>query len=63
MKSSTFTLIHHHITIKPKVIEAHEEFLQTLLKRALLDDESRELLMQLRAIYDRILEFQGIQSR
>ena len=46
-----------------KVIEAHEEFLQTLLKRALLDDESRELLMQLRAIYDRILEFQGIQSR
>ena len=49
--------------INPKVIEAHEEFLQTLLKRALLDDESRELLMQLRAIYDRILEFQGIQSR
>jgi len=46
-----------------QVIEAHEEFLQTLLKRALLDDESRELLMQLRAIYDRILEFQGIQSR
>ena len=34
-----------------------------MLKRALLDDESRELLMQLRAIYDRILEFQGIQSR
>merc|ERR1719232_2380563 len=35
----------YYITFE--VMEAHEEFLQTLLKRALLDDESRELLMQL----------------
>ena len=43
------------------VIVAHEEFLSTLVARALLDDRSREVLTQLRAIYDRILEFQGIQ--
>merc|ERR1719187_1544110 len=46
-----------------EVIMAHEEFLSTLVARALLDDRSREVLTQLRAIYDRILEFQGIQDR
>ncbi len=46
-----------------QVIEAHEEFLETLTKRSLLDAASRELLNQLRAIYDRILEFQAIQNR
>jgi gamma-tubulin complex component 3 len=46
-----------------EVIEAHEDFLQTLLKKSLLDDESRDHLMHLRAIYDRILEFQSILSR
>lgn len=46
-----------------EVIEAHEEFLQTLLRQALLDEESNELLTQLRAIYDRILEFQSIQNK
>lgn len=45
------------------VIQAHEEFLCTLLSRSLLDDRGREMLTQLRAIYDRILEFQGIQDR
>ncbi len=31
--------------------------------RSLLDDRSRDLLTQLRAIYDRIIEFQGIQNK
>ena len=46
-----------------EVIEAHEEFLQTLLKRSLLDDGSRDLLTQLRTIYDRIIEFQATQNQ
>ena len=46
-----------------EVIEAHEDFLQTLMKRSLLDERSRDLLTQLRAIYDRILEFNGIQNK
>jgi len=45
------------------VLTAHEEFLSTLVAKALLDERSREILTQLRAIYDRILEFQGIQER
>ncbi len=45
------------------VIEAHEEFLKTLLSKSLLDERSRELLTQLRAIYDIIIEFQGIQNK
>ena len=46
-----------------EVIEAHSEFLETLVKRALLDERSRDLLTQLRAIYDRILEVQPIQNK
>ncbi len=46
-----------------EVIGAHEVFLKTLLSKSLLDERSRELLTQLRAIYDRIIEFQGIQSK
>ncbi len=45
------------------VIGAHEEFLKTLLSKSLLDERSRDLLTQLRAIYDRIIEFQGIQNK
>ena len=44
-----------------EVIEAHKEFLETLVKRALLDERSRDVLTQLRAIYDRIVEFSNIQ--
>ena len=44
------------------VIEAHEGFLKTLLAQSLLDERSSDLLTQLRAIYDRIIEFQGIQN-
>ena len=46
-----------------EVIEAHNEFIETLIKRALLDERSRDLLTQLRAIYDRIVEFQNIQNK
>merc|ERR1711936_73344 len=46
-----------------EVISAHDEFLCTLVSRALLDERSREILTQLRAIYDRILEFQTIANR
>ena len=46
-----------------EIISAHEEFLGTLVARALLDDRSRDILTQLRAIYDRILEFQTIANR
>jgi len=46
-----------------EIISAHEEFLGTLVSRALLDDRSRDVLTQLRAIYDRILEFQTIANR
>jgi len=46
-----------------EVIGAHEVFLRTLVKRSLLDEGSRDLLTQLRAVYDRIVEFQGIQAK
>ena len=46
-----------------EVITAHDDFLCTLVSRALLDDRSRDILDQLRAIYDRILEFQNIANR
>ena len=46
-----------------EIILAHEEFLATLVSRALLDDRSRDILTQLRAIYDRILDFQVIANR
>jgi len=45
------------------VIAAHQQFLDTLIARALLDERSRDLLTQLRAIYDRILEFQTVANR
>ena len=46
-----------------EIIEAHKDFLTTLVSRALLDDRSRDILTQLRAIYDRILEFQTVANR
>ena len=46
-----------------EVIDAHNEFIETLVKRALLDERSKDLLTQLRAIYDRIVEFQNIQNK
>jgi len=45
------------------VIQAHEEFLSTLVSRSLLDVRSLEMRNQLRTIYDRILEFQNITDK
>lgn len=44
------------------IIAAHEIFLDTIISRCLLDNNSRSLLSQLRAIFDQIIEFQGVQD-
>ncbi len=46
-----------------EVIDAHEEFLNSVIRRALLGELSKDLLTQLRAIYDRVVEFDAVQSR
>ena len=46
-----------------EVIDAHEEFLNSVVRRALLGDLSRDLLTQIRAIYDRVVELDHMQSR
>lgn len=46
-----------------EVIDAHEEFLNSVIRRALLGEGSRDLLTQIRAIYDRVVEFDAVQSR
>ncbi|XP_071493935.1 gamma-tubulin complex component 3 homolog [Diadema antillarum] len=45
-----------------QIIAAHELFLDTILRRALLDDKSRPLLNQLRVIFDLIIQFQHSQD-
>uniref|UniRef100_A0A669F6W5 Tubulin gamma complex component 3 n=1 Tax=Oreochromis niloticus TaxID=8128 RepID=A0A669F6W5_ORENI len=44
------------------IIAAHEVFLDTIISRCLLDNNSRSLLNQLRAIFDQIIEFQSAQD-
>ncbi|XP_033096143.1 gamma-tubulin complex component 3 homolog [Anneissia japonica] len=44
------------------VISAHEVFLDTIIKRSLLDPESTRLLTQLRAIFDLIIQYQTAQE-
>ncbi|KAI3366285.1 hypothetical protein L3Q82_009761, partial [Scortum barcoo] len=44
------------------IIAAHEVFLDTIISRCLLDNNSRSLLNQLRAIFDQIIEFQSTQD-
>uniref|UniRef100_A0A674DYQ4 Tubulin gamma complex component 3 n=1 Tax=Salmo trutta TaxID=8032 RepID=A0A674DYQ4_SALTR len=44
------------------IIAAHEEFLDSVISRCLLDTNSRSLLNQLRAIFDQIIEFQSAQD-
>lgn len=44
------------------IISAHEVFLDTILKRSLLDEESQPLLTQLRVIFDLIVQFEGMQE-
>ena len=45
-----------------EVIDAHEDFLNSVIRRAMLGELSRDLLTQLRAIYDRIAEFDTVQK-
>lgn len=45
-----------------EVIAAHENFLDTLLTRALLDEESLLIRTQLKAIYDLIIQFDKTQE-
>ncbi|XP_065644166.1 gamma-tubulin complex component 3 homolog isoform X3 [Hydra vulgaris] len=44
------------------VINAHDAFLQQVTTRALMDNESRAMLTQLRAIFDLIIQFQTTQE-
>eukprot|EP00111_Clytia_hemisphaerica_P012572 TCONS_00036953-protein len=44
------------------VIEAHDTFLTQVMTRALMDNESRAMLTQLRAIFDLIIQFQSTQE-
>ncbi|XP_047432979.1 gamma-tubulin complex component 3 [Mugil cephalus] len=44
------------------IIAAHDFFLDTIISRCLLDNNSRSLLNQLRAIFDQIIEFQSAQD-
>lgn len=46
-----------------EVIDAHEDFLTSVIRRALLSEFTRDLLTQLRAIFDRVVEFEAVQSR
>lgn len=52
----------HQAESLDEVIFAHEHFLDNLMRRVLLDERSTEILADLRAIYDRIIEFQTIQN-
>uniref|UniRef100_A0AAV2KI79 Gamma-tubulin complex component n=1 Tax=Knipowitschia caucasica TaxID=637954 RepID=A0AAV2KI79_KNICA len=44
------------------IIAAHETFLDSVICRCLLDNNSRSLLHQLRSIFDQIIEFQSVQD-
>ena len=44
-----------------QLISAHFEFLDTIIKRSLLDPKSTNILTQLRLLLDQIIKFQTIQ--
>ncbi|XP_078693983.1 gamma-tubulin complex component 3-like [Branchiostoma floridae x Branchiostoma belcheri] len=44
------------------VIASHQVFLDAIIQHCLLDDESRELLTQLRTIFDLIIKFQSAEN-
>lgn len=46
-----------------EVIAAHRQFLETIMKRCLLDNGSQSLLTQLRSIFDQIVKFETLQVR
>ncbi|KAK3095374.1 hypothetical protein FSP39_013926 [Pinctada imbricata] len=43
------------------IIAAHQVFLSCITSRCLLDEQSRDILTQLRTIFDLIIDFQGAQ--
>lgn len=45
-----------------QVIHAHEDFLAALMARTLLEPESRDILSQLRSIFDQVLRFKEVQG-
>ncbi|XP_013415922.1 gamma-tubulin complex component 3 homolog [Lingula anatina] len=45
------------------IIAAHQVFLDNIITRCLLDEQSRAILTQLRTIFDLIIQFQEIQDR
>lgn len=44
-----------------QVIRAHQRFLESIIWRCLLREDSREILSQLRAIFDLIINYQELQ--
>ncbi|XP_042149058.1 gamma-tubulin complex component 3 [Ixodes scapularis] len=46
-----------------EVVKAHDDFLSALMTRALLDPESRDILSELRSIFDQVLRFNEVQER
>lgn len=46
-----------------QVIHAHDDFLAALMTRALLEPESRDILSQLRSIFDQVLQFKAVQGQ
>lgn len=45
-----------------QIIAAHQEFLDAITTRSLLHQESKDILTQLRTIFDLIIQFQDIQN-
>lgn len=45
-----------------EVIEAHQQFLEKIMRQCLLDAASQPILTRLRAIYDLIIMFQQKQA-
>ncbi|XP_064473706.1 gamma-tubulin complex component 3-like isoform X2 [Ornithodoros turicata] len=45
-----------------QIIKAHEEFLSTIMTRALLDTDSRDVLSELRSIFEQVLRFKQVQD-
>ncbi|XP_028405676.1 gamma-tubulin complex component 3 homolog isoform X1 [Dendronephthya gigantea] len=52
----------HESTNLDDIIVAHENFLQYILSSCLIDNQSKDMLDQLRAIFDQIIKFQTTQD-
>ena len=51
------------LSLIKEILQAHEEFLSSLVTRALLDESTLEMRNQLRTVYDRILEYQNLLDK